>query len=237
MRPQYFGFFGIIEMNELTRRQRDVLARLQELYSEKGRPIHYSDLAQRLGINRFSAYDMLKVLERKGAVGSQYVLSKLSGPGRPEVTFYPLAQAARQALARLGDGLDWTAVKQHILAHVRDLHGGDADALSDLLADVPRSSSSLVFCGRAFAALVVSLGSKAQDYGRSLLAASTPGEGLDLFASLVLGLALTGQLGFQLSEQLVEYSKRCQQYMAEMDTPAREELAGFVHQLVAVRSS
>jgi len=223
-------------MNELTRRQREVLARLQELYREKGRPIHYADLAQRLGINRFSAYDMLKVLESKGVVGSQYMLSRVAGPGRPEVAFYPLAQAARRALARLSVGLDWEQVKRSILAHVREAQVEDTALLNDLLDDVSNSSSQLDYCGRALAALIVSLGKKAQDYGRNLLVASTPPEGLDLFASLVLGLTLTGRAGRQLRERLVEYSEQCQEYISQMDAPARDDLATFVRQLVYLRS-
>jgi len=216
-------------MIELTRRQRDVLARLQDLYREKGQPVHYTDLAQRLGINRFSAYDMLRVLEQKGAVGSQYVLSRVPGPGRPEVAFFPLA--------RLSDGPDWEQTKNAILSRMRDVRGTDSDLLDVLLDDIAQSRSQLVYCERAMAALIVSLGQKARDYGRGLLAASTPAEGLDLFASLVLGLTLTGQAGRRLSQRLVECSERCQQYIAGMDTATREDLAHFVQHLVALQSS
>jgi hypothetical protein len=224
-------------MNQLTRRQRDVLTKLQDLYREKGHPIHYTVLAQRLGINRFSAYDMLKVLERKGAVGSQYVLSKVTGPGRPAVAFYPLAQAARQALSRLGDGLEWSQVKERLLSLVGQAANGDNTLLNDLLDTIPQSSDSLVYCGRVLAALVLSLGQRAHSYGRSLLAAANSAEGLDLFASLALGLSLTGSQGQQLGDRLVDYSQRCQQYIAEMDAARRDDLANFVRQIVVIRSS
>ena len=222
-------------MTELTRRQRDVLARLQELYTERGFPVRYEDLAQRLGINRFSAYDMLKVLERKGAVGSQYILSRMRG--RPAVAFYPLAQAARQTLSRLSDGVEWEQVRERILDLVNQASSNERDILDDLLDDIPRSKSPLVYCGRVLTVLILSLSRRARDYGHSLLAATSPAEGLDLFAGLVLGLSLSEAEERRVGTQLVEYSQRCRQYIAEMDSASRDDLAGFVRQIVALRLS
>jgi hypothetical protein len=224
-------------MIDLTRRQRDVLAKLQDLYRERGSPIHYRDLAERLGVNRFSAYDMLKVLESKGVVGSQYILSKVPGPGRPEVAFYPLAQAARQALARLSDGLDWDQVRERILLGLRQRGASDPDQISSLLDDAPRSVSPLVYCGRVFAALIMSLEQRAQVYGRQLLAASNPADRLDLFAGLVFGLTLLSSSGRQISQQVVESTERCRQYIEDMDAATRDDLANFVQQVVALRST
>jgi hypothetical protein len=224
-------------MNTLTRRQSDVLRKLQEVYRETQSPVHYTDLAQRLGVNRFSAYDILKVLERKGAVGSQYALHTLAGPGRPAVSFFPLAEAARKALSRLSDGLEWGQVRQRLLSLLSPADNKDADVLGMILDGVPESRDSLAYCGSVLAALVVSLGKRVELYGRSLLAASNPSEGLDLFAGLVVGLALTGSAGRQLSQRLVEYSQHCQQCIAEMDSSTRDDLASFVREVVAVRLS
>ena len=69
-------------MLKLTPRQQTFLDKLFELYREKG-PVHYSTVADKLGVNKFSAYDMLKVLEEKGVAASDYVLSDdQAGPGR-----------------------------------------------------------------------------------------------------------------------------------------------------------
>ena len=74
----------------LTARQRTFLRELQRLYREHRKPVHYTAIAERVGVNRFSAYDMLKVLEKKGVASSTYALAAgHSGPGRSMVVFAP----------------------------------------------------------------------------------------------------------------------------------------------------
>ena len=54
---------------KLTRRQEEFIKNLVDLNQEFNGPIHYSVLAERLGVSPFTAYDMLCMLEEKGVVG------------------------------------------------------------------------------------------------------------------------------------------------------------------------
>ncbi len=104
---------------KLTSRQQAFLDKLFELYRDLKGPVHYSVVADKLGVNKFSAYDMLKVLEEKGVAASSYVLSgNQTGPGRSQVVFYPTNKAA-QFLTQLRDEVrnngDWQQVKHRIL--------------------------------------------------------------------------------------------------------------------------
>ena len=77
-------------MIKLTRRQEEFIEKLIDLSDEFDAPIHYSLLAERLGVSPFTAYDMLCMLEEKGAVTSEYQLAaEKTGPGRAERLFYP----------------------------------------------------------------------------------------------------------------------------------------------------
>ena len=83
-------------MLKLTPRQQTFLDKLFDLYRECKGPVHYSMVAETLGVNKFSAYDMLKVLEEKGVAASDYVLNnEQTGPGRSQVVFYPTNTAAQ----------------------------------------------------------------------------------------------------------------------------------------------
>jgi predicted ArsR family transcriptional regulator len=51
-----------------------------------GESVHYSALADALGVSTISAYNMLRVLEQKGCMRASYELSGL-GVGRSAVLF------------------------------------------------------------------------------------------------------------------------------------------------------
>ncbi len=85
-------------MMKLTRRQEEFLENLVDLNQEYNGPIHYSQLAERLGVSPITAYDMLCKLEEKGVVASQYRLAREKcGPGRAERVFYRREQNTHQS--------------------------------------------------------------------------------------------------------------------------------------------
>ena len=125
---------------KLTRRQEEFVRSLLELYGELQAPFHYSELAERLEVSRFTAYDMLRVLEEKGIVSSHYQLDEeRSGPGRSVVMYEPTPRARRildQAFAE-GPGGDWQAVAERLLEQVQEGSFGDAELAGDMLARTP----------------------------------------------------------------------------------------------------
>ncbi|MCA1553897.1 MAG: Lrp/AsnC family transcriptional regulator, partial [Chloroflexi bacterium] len=134
----------------LTPRQRDFLRKLLDLYHDAQQPIHYSQVANALGVNRFSAYDMLKLLEQKGYLQSEYLLSPMhSGPGRSSIAFTPTAKA-RAAVRLLGGrtaaSAEWQAVRERILSQLREREMNDDELLRELLAHIPSIKSPLEFC-------------------------------------------------------------------------------------------
>jgi len=49
----------------LSYRQREFLGRLLDLYHESKHAVHYTDLAQSLGVKPVTAYEMLRLLEKR----------------------------------------------------------------------------------------------------------------------------------------------------------------------------
>ena len=124
----------------LTRRQEDFINKLLDLYREMEVPIHYSVLAERLGVSPFTAYDMLRLLEEKGLVSSEYYLaSDKSGPGRTERVFLPTSQA--QAFSRKLEtdvgGEDWEIIKRRILDKIRQGEIRNRELAEEMLARIP----------------------------------------------------------------------------------------------------
>lgn len=131
----------------LTRRQEEIIRKMLDLYHELQGPIHYSTLADRLGVSPFTAYDMLRLLEEKGFVSSEYQLAPdKTGPGRAVRVFQPtqLAQKLFQSLAEETGGADWEEVKQHILDKTRKGEIQEPELVQEMLARIPSEGKSQV---------------------------------------------------------------------------------------------
>lgn len=121
---------------KLTRRQEEFVSNLLVLTDKFDGPIHYSVVAERLGVSPFTAYDMLCLLEEKGWVRSEYQLATdKSGPGRAERLFYPTRHALeqRQLLTEeAGDEIDAFLIEQFRKGELKD-----QEILGEMLARIP----------------------------------------------------------------------------------------------------
>lgn len=232
---------------DLTARQRDVLVKLLNLYRESQQPIHYTQVAERLGVNRYSAYDMLKLLERKGFVASEYLrTSDRGGPGRSSIVFRPTPKA-RAALRLLGgrgvlspDKDVWEATKARILAQLRsgDPHG---ELVAELLSHTEPSDveSPLLFCTEMIGALLahlhrvratVTLGGRASRL-RALIPA---GElGLGTLAGLGLGSLIGNRLELATVERWQSSIRRYQTILADLGEEHVAALSDFLQEALA----
>ncbi|NLE77513.1 MAG: hypothetical protein GX605_12280 [Chloroflexi bacterium] len=222
----------------LTPRQHAFLRTLQELYQGTGEPVHYSDLAAEVGVSRFSAYDMLRLLERKGAAASAYALSEeKAGPGRSRVVFCPteaarnlLRQAAALPRPRLGD---WKRFQTQIIDRLEGLREeGAAQVARQLLDELPRRRSPLHYCAETLAAFLATLQGQAAN-ARPLQALAALAESGEEALSLAVGLSLgsllsQGDCDTDLRDALLRSASRYQQQLGRLNDEARESLSQFL---------
>ena len=127
---------------KLTRRQKEFIINLIDLSDEFEGPIHYSILAERLGVSPFTAYDMLCLLEEKGMVTSEYQLAAgKDGPGRAERLFYPKLTSEKR-LEMISDefGGHIPGTEEHKKMLMTKLQSGefrDKEMAAEILARVP----------------------------------------------------------------------------------------------------
>jgi hypothetical protein len=162
-----FGNFGNIGM-KLTRRQEEFVVNLIDLNRELDGPIHYSILAERLGVSPFTAYDMLCVLEEKGMVSSEYQLAEgKSGPGRAERLFCPVFSTAdrNQRLSQKKSGLaelDEAQLKEFVLAKMRQGDFQRKDVALELLARIPpEGPADIRYCVEVMTVVAIRLWKRA----------------------------------------------------------------------------
>ncbi len=230
---------------KLTPRQRAVLDKLLDLYREHQGPVHYSLVAEKLGVNKFSAYDMLKLLEKKGMAHSDYILAaEHAGPGRSMIVFAPTKQATNLLSHRGSDihiNEEWRQVKERILQRLRETKSSNyRDLLNEILARIPERKSPLIYCAEMVTALLLNLNrvkEKASGTNpfRALSSLGSTGEaGLGALAGLSLGSTLTEKADASLRDKLLSYTKRYQAYLLNLSEEAKTSLSDFLQEALGV---
>lgn len=225
---------------KLTPRQQAFLDKLFELYNEVKGPVHYSVVADKLGVNKFSAYDMLKVLEEKGVAASDYVLSDdQAGPGRSQVVFYPTHKAA-QFLTQLREEMrynaDWQRVKERILQRLEEARQTNtADALRDALSNLPDTKTPLTYCAEMISVLLLNISRfKSHNITPAIESLNTRGQvGLAALAGLSLGSSLTSDSDDKtMTEKLMTHTQRFQTQLAELSDESITKLSAFLNDAI-----
>lgn len=222
---------------KLTPRQQTFLDNLFELYREVKGPVHYSVVADKLGVNKFSAYDMLKVLEEKGVAASDYVLNdEQAGPGRSQVVFYPTHKAA-EFLTQLREEMlynaDWQRVKERILTQLEDARQTNpGDALREAMSNLPEAKTSLNYCAEMISVLLLNIErARSKNVVPALETLTPKGQlGLAALAGLSVGSSLsteTDDMGFR--EKLMTHAQRFQNQLADMSDESINKLSAFLN--------
>jgi DNA-binding MarR family transcriptional regulator len=228
---------------KLTPRQSAFLDKLLELYREHKGPVHYSEVAARLGVNRFSAYDMLKVLEKKGFASSSYALAAgHSGPGRSMVVFAPTSRAATLRAPSTEDnrlGEDWQKLRQRVLNKLQDTREANyRETLNDLLARLPETKAPLDYCTQMIGVLLLNMRQvKARAEGltpfRVLAALQADGyAALETLAGLSVGATLStdDETGLPITQRLLDHARHYQATLGRLSEDARSALVQFLEE-------
>lgn len=226
---------------KLTRRQEVFVQKMCELRQEFNGPVHYSLLAERLGVSPFTAYDMLCLLEEKGYVTSEYQLpTDKSGPGRAERLFYPggMALAHEQRIVEEigGAHLDGEALVEHVLEKLRQvgMPVGEKDLAEQLMARLMAAGQGdLRYCLEVMTVATLRL----QRQGRELLSrhlaellpAGTGRADLCLLGGFIFGLLAQQTASSQ--EWLDKLREHLQGYMAAVMEMSSQDCAWLGSQL------
>ncbi|MFQ6059103.1 MAG: helix-turn-helix domain-containing protein [Anaerolineae bacterium] len=225
----------------LTSRQRAFLDKLLDLYREARQPVHYSTVAEKLGVGNTTAYEMMKLLEDKGYVASDYVLAEGSGPGRSSVVFYPTFKALKTFRRLAGAAVkaeEWERVKERILSKVGKGEIKEKELLDEMLAKIPTSESPLVYCAEVITALLLNIKREIRSrlgehrLIKNLMTPGPPGQReLGLLPGFALGLSFLENATRQW-DKLVEYSQECQRSLQRLDNDMRRDLLEFLREMM-----
>ena len=230
---------------ELTNRQRAFLERLLDVYyGHRQLSVHYTTLARALGVANSTAYEMLKLLEQKGYVSSEYRLpDRRSAGGRSQVLFRPTMRALRVFRHLAGEDIrnrEWEGIKEEVLARLcAEGLPEDKELLSELLTAIPQSADPLPYCGRVIAASLLSMRGHVADrlqqfaiFREIVTGDKSALDALDLLPGFAVGFASALSGGSVRLTALAEYAKRYQKYLLQMDDETRVRLVRFSREML-----
>jgi hypothetical protein len=131
--PGFFGFLGRFEL-KLTARRLEALEALQRQTAQAGDAVHYSLVAARMRISTWTAYGLLRELEKLGLVTRRAAPPvPNSAGGRSRVLFLPLAMPAAPSSDVLAGRLRAAFER---FAPIRDEGAAAREFLADATADL-----------------------------------------------------------------------------------------------------
>ncbi len=225
----------------MTERQRAFLEQFWELYREVKAPLHYSAVADKLKVSKISAYDMLRLLKRKGMVASQYLLpKKRAGPGRSMIVFYPTKRAAALLSPRLTEEpewKEWEQLKDSILRAVKKGRGEYEQILDELLSRIPDRKSPLLYSTEMITAIVLQMCQLKEEARVRLLTdarrlMSTGESGLSALAGLPVGLTFVEEANRSFTNKLLSCVERYQEYLTKLSAESKKALSDFFLEVV-----
>jgi len=219
---------------KLTKRQETFIGKLIELYQDFQGPIHYSAVAERLGVSDITAYDMLRLLEEKGLVVSRYELADdKSGPGRSKILFAPSPRAHQLMADLVGDELvpNSPELKTQILEKIRLGAVEEPELTQDILDRLPsEGESSLRFCTELIAAFALRIQLTASkvpflEYLSKILAFENAASrsNLSLIGGFTFGMFMNERA--MDADALLDHLQRYQSCVSEMNHDERYRLA------------
>jgi len=233
---------------KLTRRQQQFLSQFLDFYHEVEQPIHYPDLADRLGIGNVTAYEMLRLLEERGLVEAEYYLPPgIRGPGRSTVHFIPTSKASKLISELSGNSLEdenWEQVKKYILQQLRKgKAAGYEDILSDLLIRIPDRKSPIIYSTEMITATLLALeglrGTEQFDeLVKHLQRIGLPGEiGLSALGGISAALCMAENANRRVSNFLLKHSGKYQTMISRLNAESRLHLVVFAREVVKIVGS
>lgn len=221
---------------KLTFRQKSFLGKLIDIYGETSEPVHYSKVAERLGLSNSSAYDMLRVLEQKDVVGTQYTTPrKVARPGRASILFFP-TEKARQALVRATgeshDREEWENLKAHILDSLRQGKNYYRQVLHEMSTRPQSEKTNLAQCAKIVTILLLSLkqaSHKLADYRSvsAIVRAPVSKLRMSILAGLVLGLSLADDGVSRILGNYCRYTEKYETYLKKLNREGLVKLHRF----------
>ena len=220
----------------LTQRRKEFLSKIKKIYEATGSPVHYITVSEALGVSKWTAYDILKELEKEDYLHSEYSVShEEKNPGRSTIAFLPTSKAGKVFLKEKEDidyMEEWQAAREKLLGIFEDIkERGSKKIIDDLLKEMPAIEAPIIISAYTIAVLTIhiqNLGAKSIKIMRNLFqSAPKPDLILSLFAGTALG-ATVKNMHDVINDRLADEVGQFQKYISEFSAIENKLLVKFL---------
>lgn len=215
----------------LTKRRQEFLSTIKKLYQKTGEPVHYQEVADALGVSKWTAYDFVKLLEKGKHIHITYMTEKDgSQVGRSRIGVTPVD------LGPVEEEQDqFCSQKAELLRMIRKLPVNLKQKNIERLVEEAKNSSVPELTYLYIITLIVFIlksRSKvaALAWLQPLLSVLNPEIGIVAGLGLVIGILLNSGLGQEakaLIEPLQSQLKKMQSSLYEITDEQRNRLSRF----------
>ena len=218
----------------LSKRRLQFLDQLVEMYQEQGLPVHYEALAKAIGVSKWTAYDMLKEIEKSGYIKRSYEVNSKE-TGRSQVVFTPTEKATELFMHQRSTAAsheNWEESLQSIQEMLNNLkHTSMQDLMTRMLEEIPQRRSNLEFCGYILGILIVYLkkvgGQTEFIIQRLINTTSNHHSSLLMFVGTILGTILQ-TMSDEISSEIVELVSTYVMMIGNLSNEEQALLSDFV---------
>lgn len=216
----------------LTKRRQQFFDTIIRLFEERGEPIHYEDIAEAMGVSKWTAYDVVRALEEHGFVDIEYrVKQDVPQVGRSRIGVIPKSVVPGAVVQSNVGKEDFHSLVKKVMHDVKNL------TLKQLVRKVKSSKSNTLVCVYVACLLLHLLKERLSARALSLVSAlgyAADGEsGLVIAVGIVIGIILSCGVDKDYSHQLKDWTKQFQECIVRISDEERAHIQRFWNDTIA----
>jgi len=219
----------------ITERRKEFLQKIVNLFQHTGLPVHYAAVARALGVSKWTAYDMLKELEKEKYLRSEYIIGRgEKAPGRSMVVFRPTEKALQFLPEQMVSFEEWSTVRERLLSLFDNMKNINPQKLKEeLLEEMSRIELPVVFSAYTITLLIAQIREINTRGVASLQQLLQTLHGPELVLSFFAGSAIGTMLKNMkdtVNSKIISCIHRFEKHISECDVSERKLLAGFLNE-------
>jgi len=220
----------------LTKRRREFLDQIWRQYQTTNLPVHYSEVAEAIGVSKWTAYDVLKTLESQGLLKRNYATNE-NETGRSVVVFSPTEIADRlfqKDRRKISNPEEWEVILNQATALIENQQNLPLmDGINNILEQMKNVDVKLEFCAYFLCVLIIflkSLGNSVKELTVNLVNASQEAKvQLTVFVGAVVGMIIQS-VGEELSPEMVTLVQQFFDNANQLNSTELDLLIAFIKQ-------